>query len=144
MTTQPDPTGWGWSDRREIYSRLDAIDRHLSDLSNRNTALVTTSEYAADKRTENLVLNNLQEKLDEIESKIRDCVKEQRDSINQIRRELSDEDDKIEHQIHAEVENRRKQREDDQKARQSQVRFIVSMILIPIVLTVVQLLMSHR
>lgn len=144
MTTQPDPNGWGWSDRREIYSRLDAIDRHLSDLSNRMTTVVTTSEYAADKRTENVVLNNLQEKIDEVELNIREAIKEQRDAITQIRRELSAEDDKLEHAIHAEVENRRNQREEDQKAKQSQIRFVVSMILIPTVLAVVQLLMSHR
>lgn len=145
MTTQPDPTnGWGWSDRREIDNRLIIAEQHLNDLTNRLDRLLSVSEYNADKRTSEVITHTLQDKLAELEVKVREFVKEQRELVIAIRREIAQGDENLHQEILQEAASRRKQQEEEHKARQSQMRFLVSVILVPTVLAVVQLLMSHR
>jgi hypothetical protein len=120
MSMQPDQSAalgerWSWAVQRELDSFQRASDIRLTEFANRLDKVVSLVEYAADKRSSDLQLANIAA------------------HIVEIKKDLDDE-----------ITERKRQHEEYVKARQAQIRWYISMILIPIVLGVVQLLMSSK
>lgn len=120
MTIQPDQNTpqnerWSWAVQRELDGFQRTFDSKFAELATRIDRVVSNVEYVADKRSADIQLANV--------------LKE----IADLKKDLDDE-----------VDERKKTQAEAVEARQSQFRWFVSMILIPIVLVVVQLLMSSK
>jgi hypothetical protein len=120
MTMQPDPNAsfngmWSWAVQRELDGFQKTMDNKFSELTNRIDKVVSSIEYAADKRSSDIQLANLIEHISEIKT-----------------------------DLEKETLERKKEHDEYVKTRQVQFRWFVSMIIIPIVLGIVQLVMSKK
>lgn len=120
MTMQPDQNTpqnerWSWAVQRELDGFQRTFESKFVELATRIDKVVSNAEYVADKRSIDIQLANL----------LKD--------IADLKKDLDDE-----------IDERKQAMAEAQEARQSQFRWFVSMILVPIVLVVVQLLMSSK
>lgn len=120
MTMQPDQNAsqserWSWAVQRELDGFQRTIDSKFAELANRIDKVVSNVEYVADKRSSDIQLANILQ------------------HIADVKKDLEDE-----------IDERKTAHIEYIKARQSQFRWFVSMILVPTVLVVVQLLMSSK
>jgi hypothetical protein len=115
---QPDQTTserWSWAVQRELDGFQRTVDNKFAELANRVDKSVSTVEYVADKRAVDIQRDNILQ------------------HIADIKKDLEDE-----------IRERKHAHEEYVKSRQSQFRWFVSMIIIPVVLGVVQLVMSSK
>lgn len=130
MSTQPDPNGmnipWSWAVQREADGLSRNIEQRLQDMSNRIDKSVGSAEYAADKRSNDIVIKNMAEKLQSIE-------KEHERAYAHMEKAIGDE-----------AESRREEHSEYVKSRQSQTRWFISLVLIPIVLGLIPLLTAKH
>lgn len=120
MTMQPDQftsqgERWSWAVQRELDGFQRTMDNKFAEMANRIDKGISNVEYVADKRSADIQLANVLQQ------------------IAELKKDLDDE-----------INERKKSAAEAQAARQSQFRWFVSMILVPIVLVVVQLLMSSK
>lgn len=120
MTMQPDQNTfqserWSWAVQRELDGFQRIMDNKFAEVTSRIDKGVSNVEYVADKRSSDIQLANVLQQ------------------IAELKKDLDDE-----------IDERKKTMAEAQAARQSQFRWFVSMILVPIVLVVVQLLMSSK
>lgn len=111
----PDKGNWSWAVQRELDGFQRTTDNRILEMANRIDKAVSGIEYTADKRFFDSQISNLQSHIDD------------------LKRALEEE-----------TAERKKEHEEYVKTRQTQFRWFVSMIIIPIVLGVVQLLMSKK
>lgn len=114
MTTQPDPQ-WSWAVQSELDSLKRGTEQRLSELSSRIDKTVSGVEYTADKRFQDLQLATITDKLDDLETAI------QNETITRV-----------------------SEQKDDMRSRQTQFRWMISAVLVPIVLAVMDLMLNKK
>ena len=139
MTTQPENT-WSGAVQRELDGLHRNVETRFTEFSSRLDKLLTLTEYYADKRSSDIRFENLTEKVDDSENDIADLKRELRDSFESLRRDILAERQRYEGAIDHETETRQNEYKGFIKARQEQFRWLVSMVMIPLVIAVVDLL----
>lgn len=142
MTIQPDPQ-WSWAVQRELDG-LRGTPERLNDMATRINSSVTNVEYNADKRSFDLQVTNIKDKIDDVEH---DSVTLKADiirMIDEVKRENATEHAKLDKAIQDEVTARQNQQKEDTAARQQHFRWMISAVLIPIVLAVMDLMLNKK
>ena len=138
MTTQPDINGpatgtWAWAVQRELDSLQRTMEQRYTELATRMDKVVSATEYGADKRAAAQQQVATIEKLTDLEKDIQIHNKDVSDSIERLRILISDE-----------KKTRERERKEDQEKKQAQNRYIISAILLPIIITIIQLVGSMK
>lgn len=128
MTTQPE---WSGAVQRELDGLQRSVDQRFADFSNRLDKLLTLTEYYADKRGLDLRFTNINEKLEDSENDLRLLATEVRQSLADLRNAISNEG-KERDKAFTKVADERK----------SQFRWLVSMVMIPIAVAIVDLVVK--
>lgn len=128
MTTQPE---WSGAVQRELDGLQRSVDQRFTDFSNRLDKLLTLTEYYADKRGLDLRFTNINEKLEDSENDLRLLATEVRQSLADLRNAISNEG-KERDKAFTKVADERK----------SQFRWLVSMVMIPIAVAIVDLVVK--
>lgn len=140
MTSQE----WSGAVQRELDSLQRSVDARFVDFSSRLDKLLSQIEYSADKRSLDIRFENANEKIEDVELDIEALKADSRNLFNTFKADLLAERARYERAIAKETEDRKKSHEDYLKARQSQFRWLVSMVMIPITIAVVTLWTSHK
>lgn len=143
MTTQPENT-WSGAVQRELDGLQRNVDTRFTDFSNRLDKLLTLTEYSADKRASDIRFDNLNEKVDDSEQDIEDLKRDLRTSVESLRRDILLERERYEAAIEHETQARQDEYKSFIKARQEQFRWLVSMVMIPLALAIVDLLTTKK
>lgn len=130
MTTQPE---WSGAVQRE----LDGVNTRFAEFSTRLDKLLTLTEYQSDKRVVDIRFENLNEKVDDNEKDIEKLKEDVRQSFQQLRNEVFT-------ALQAESEDRKKAMKEFIEAKKSQFRWLVSMVMIPIGIALVELLIPKK
>jgi hypothetical protein len=131
MTT-PENQMWSGAVQRELDGLQRTVDSRFVDFSLRLDKLLTLTEYHADQRAIDIRLENITERVHESDHDI-DLVKtEVRTSFQALQKEILAERQRFEDAL-------RKQ----QEAQQSRFRWLVSMVLIPVVGFAVELMLKR-
>jgi len=140
MTSQE----WSGAVQRELDSLQRSVDSRFVDFSSRLDKLLSQIEYSADKRSLDIRFVNTNEKIDDLEVDVENIKRDFRHLFDTFKTDLLSERSRYERAIAKEREDRKKQHEDYLKARQSQFRWLVSMVMIPITIAVVTLWTSKK
>lgn len=149
MTMQPDQflsqsERWSWAVQRELDGFQRTLDSRLSELANRIDRAVGNNEYVADKRSSDIQLSNVLHQISDV-SKDLEALRTHCDTeLRGIRSFYDSEVLRLERIIAEESKERKEDHKEYVRSKQSQMRWFVSMVLIPTVLVIVQLLMSHK
>ena len=142
--TQPETQTWSGAVQRELDGLQRNVETRFTDFSSRLDKLLTLTEYYADKRSSDIRFENLNEKVDDSEHDIEDIKRELRESFESLRRDLQIERERYEQSIGRETIERRTQHTGYLKARQEQFRWLMSMVMIPIAIALVDLLVRRK
>lgn len=134
MTTE---TSWSGAVQREVDGLQRTVDARFLDVHNRLDKLLAITEYHADKRVTEIQLHNLDEKIEDNENDIVRIHSEVKEALNALRHELSA-------AITTEREERKKSIAEYIDAKKSQFRWLVSMVMIPLGIAIVDLLTKHK
>lgn len=118
MTTQPDPHTvgtWSWAVQSELDGLKRGTEQRLHDMSAKIDNAVSSVEYTADKRFTGLQFDTVNDKIDDLETAIQ-----------------------------SEITNRITDQKEDIKTRQAQFRWMISAVLVPIVLAVMDLMLNKK
>ena len=143
MTTPPENT-WSGAVQRELDGLHRNVESRFTDFSSRLDKLLTLTEYYADKRSSDIRFDNLNEKVDDSENEIADLKRELRDSFESLRRDILAERQRYEDALEHETETRQNEYKSFIKARQEQFRWLVSMVMIPLAIAIVDLLTTKK
>lgn len=140
--TQPDPNApsngtWSWAVQRELDGLQRSTDQRLSDLSGRIDKSVSSLEYIADKRGSDLERQGLREKIVDVEKDLEAFKVDTRRDHEGSRRDNVVEHARLEKLITDESSKRIKQREEDAKARRSNLRWVIGIVIIPVIMIIV-------
>lgn len=147
MTTQPNPDAsgaWSWAVQRELDSLKQETNTRLADMATRASSAVTNVEYIADKRFVELQLNNLKDSINDVEKDITTLKTDMTKVVDEQKRDNTIEHQRLDKAIQDEAVARVQQQKEDAKARQSQFRWIISAVLVPVVLAVMELLLNKK
>lgn len=147
MTTQPDPNAsgaWSWAVQRELDSLKNETNTRLADMVTRANNSVTNVEYIADKRATDLQLNNLKDSIHDVEKDVTVLKTDMIKVVDEQKRDNALEHQRLDKAIQDETAARVQQQKEDASARQSQFRWIISAILVPVVLAVMDLLLNKK
>lgn len=148
MTTQPDPNAssnaWSWTVQRELDDLKRGTNQRLENMATRVGSSVSNVEYVADKRTSDLQILTIKDKMDDIESDISTVKADMVKSHDELKRDNAAEHSSLRQAIQAETLAREKQTEKDVTARQSQFRWMISAVLVPIVLAIMDLMLNKK
>jgi hypothetical protein len=128
MTTQPE---WSGAVQRELDGLQRSVDQRFTDFSNRLDKLLTLTEYYADKRGLDLRFTNINEKLEDSENDLRQLATEVRQSLADLRTAISNEGKERDKSFTKLIDERK-----------SQFRWLVSMVMIPIAVAIVDLVVK--
>lgn len=142
MNTPAENTSWSTAVQRELDGLQRSVDSRFLDFSNRLDKSLTITEYNSDKRLVDLQLHTLEGKLDDNESDFEYLRTELRNLVAELRKELAAERARNEAALTKEIENRQEEHKTYVQQRQALFRWTVSMVMIPIVLTLVQLFLK--
>lgn len=143
MTHEQIPT-WSGAVQRELDGLQRSVETRFTDFSSRLDKFLTLTEYQADKRSSDIRFDNLNEKVDDTEQDIEDIKRELRDSFESLRREILAERQRYETAISNEATTRQTQHTGYIKARQEQFRWLMSMVMIPLAIAIVDLLATKK
>jgi len=144
MTTQPDGPAWSGAVQRELDALQRSVDTRFADFTNRLDKLLTLTEYQADKRSSEIRLDNINEKVHDTEKDLDVLKRELRDSLELLRREILAERARFETAIQRETDERKDQHTSYLQEKKEQFRWFVSLVMIPIAIAVVDLLVNKR
>jgi len=144
MPTQPNTPNWSEAVQRELDSLQRNVDTRFVDFSSRLDRLLTLTEYYADKRSSDIRFENINEKIEDTESDIEALRLDLRNSFESLRRDLMKERNRYEASLNKETTERKKEHSDYLKSRQSQFRWLISMVMIPITIAIVDLVVSKK
>lgn len=142
--TQPETQTWSGAVQRELDALQRNVETRFTDFSSRLDKLLTLTEYYADKRSSDIRFENLNEKVEDSEHDIDDLRREIRDSFESLRRDLTAERERYEQAIGRETNERQTQHTGYLKARQEQFRWLMSMVMIPIAIAIVDLMVTKK
>jgi hypothetical protein len=144
LMTQPETQTWSGAVQRELDGLQRNVETRFTDFSNRLDKLLTKLEYDADKRSSDIRFDNLNEKVEDSEHDIDDLKRELRESFESLRRDIITERTRFETAIAHETDTRQNEYKGFIKARQEQFRWLVSMIMIPLAIALVDLLATKK
>lgn len=144
MPTQPNAPNWSEAVQRELDSLQRNVDTRFVDFSSRLDRLLTLTEYYADKRSSDIRFENINEKIEDTENDITALRLDLRNSFESLRRDLMKERNRYETSLNKETTERKKEHSDYLKSRQSQFRWLISMVMIPITIAIVDLIVSKK
>jgi hypothetical protein len=136
MTTQPE-TNWSGSVQRELDGLQRSVDNRFTDVLTRLDKLVTLTEYQADKRVTDIQLQGINDKIDDNETDLATFHHELKEALNTLRHEVMA-------AIAAERDDRSKSIKEYIDAKKSQFRWLVSMVMIPLGIALVDLLIHKK
>lgn len=142
MTTQPETPQWSGAVQRELDGLQRNVESRFTDFSSRLDHLLTKLEYDADKRSTDIRFNNLNEKVQDSEDDIDALKTEVRESFESLRRDILTERARYEAAISNETRTRQNEHTGYIQARQEQFRWLVSLVMIPIGIAIVDLLVK--
>lgn len=142
--TQPNTPDWSGAVQRELDSLQRSVDTRFVDFSSRLDRLLTLTEYYADKRSSDIRFENINEKIENADDDIETLKLDLRNSFESFRQDIIAERIRYEKAIDKETSNRKKEHADYLKARQSQFRWLVSMVMIPLTIAVIDLIMAKK
>lgn len=142
--TQPETQTWSGAVQRELDGLQRNVETRFTDFSSRLDKLLTLTEYYADKRSYDIQFSNLNEKVEDSEHDIEDLKRELRDSFESLRHDIQAERERYEQAIGRETDERQTQHTGYLKARQEQFRWLMSMVMIPIAIAIVDLLVTKK
>jgi hypothetical protein len=147
--TQPDPNApssgsWSWAVQRELDGLQRSIDQRLSDMTNQITKLVSITEYLADKRGLDLELRGLREKIVDVEKDLETFKADVRRALDEFRRDNSLDHARLERAIAEEVSARHTERITESNSRRSTLRWVIGIVIIPVVMIVVTIWTSKH
>jgi small-conductance mechanosensitive channel len=137
-------TNWSGAVQRELDGLQRNVETRFTDFSNRLDKLLTLTEYSEYKHTNDVRFDNLNEKVEDSEQDIEEIKRELRDSLESLRRDILAERERYEQAIGRESTERKTQHTGYIKARQEQFRWLMSMVMIPIAIAVVDLLATKK
>jgi hypothetical protein len=140
MTTQPETQQWSGAVQRELDGLQRNVETRFTDFSSRLDKLLTLTEYYADKRSSDIRFENLNEKVHDSEDDIESLTREMRESLESLRRDILAERERYTTAISTETTTRQTEHKSYIKARQEQFRWLVSLVMIPIAIALVDLL----
>lgn len=140
MTSQE----WSGAVQRELDSLQRSVDARFVDFSSRLDKLLSQIEYSADKRSLDIRFENLNEKIEDVEADVENVKRDVRHLFDSLKTDLLNERVRYEDAIAKEKRDRQKAHENYLKARQSQFRWLVSMVMIPITIAVITLWTSKK
>lgn len=140
--TQPDPNApsngtWSWAVQRELDGLQRSIDQRLIELSGRVDKSVSSTEYTADKRGSDLERQGLREKIADVDKDLEAFKADIRRTLDGSRIDNLTEHARLEKLITDEVARRLAQREEDERARRSNLRWIIGIVIIPVIMIIV-------
>lgn len=141
--TQPETQTWSGAVQRELDGLQRNVETRFTDFSSRLDKLLTLTEYYADKRSSDIQFSNLNEKVEDSEQDIDDLKRELRDSFDSLKRDIQAERERYEQSIGRETTARQTQHTGYLKARQEQFRWLMSMVMIPIAIALVDLVVRR-
>lgn len=144
LMTQPEIPTWSGAVQRELDSLQRNVETRLTDFSARLDRLLTLTEYDADKRSLELRFSTVNDKIDDGETDLHELKTELRDSFQTLRRDIAVERERYESAINREKEARETQHKAYIQSRQDQFRWLLSMVMIPIAIALVQLIASKK
>lgn len=113
-------------------------------MADRVNSFVSEPVYNSDKRNIDLQMTNLRDKIDDVET---DAVVLKSDVIkliDEFKRDNAVAHGKIEKAIQDEVTARQQQQKEEATARQTHFRWMISAVLIPIVLAIMDLVLNKK
>lgn len=141
MTVQPEWSGAVQREldglQRNVDTRLSNVENRFSELSKSLDKLLTLNEYHADKRADDIRFTNLNEKVSDNDTAITTLHGEVTTALNNLRHEVMT-------ALNQEREDRKTAIKEYIDAKKSQFRWLVSMVMIPIGIAVVDLLLPHK
>jgi len=143
MTNEQTPT-WSGAVQRELDGLQRNVETRFTDFSSRLDKLLTLTEYYADKHSTDIRFDNINEKVEDSEQDITDLKRELRDAFESLRRDILAERERYEEAISNEATTRQTQHTGYLKARQEQFRWLMSMVMIPIAIAIVDLLVTKK
>lgn len=143
MTTPAAPD-WSGAVQRELDGMQRNVDSRLVEFSTRLDKLLTLTEYHADQRAITIQLANASEKTQDNEKDIESLKRELRDSYELLRREMAAERSHFETALNEEIKNRQNDLKEFIKTRQAQFRWLISMVMIPLAIAIVELLTAKK
>ena len=144
LMTQPETPTWSGAVQRELDGLQRNVETRLTDFSSRLDRLLTLTEYDADKRSLELRFSTVNDKLDDGETDLHELKTELRDSFQSLRRDIAVERERYDAAINREKEARETQHKAYIQSRQDQFRWLLSMVMIPIAIALVQLIASKK
>lgn len=145
MTTQPDPTNnWSRAVQIELDGLKQGVENRLNDLASRVSSFVSNAEYNADKRSTEIQVTNLKDKIHDVETDATTLKSDVIKLIDELKLDNAAAHIRLEQAIQAEVLARQQERKDEIAARQNQFRWLLSAVLIPIVLAVMDLMLNKK
>jgi len=143
MTQEQTPT-WSGAVQRELDGLQRNVETRFTDFSSRLDKLLTLTEYYADKHSTDIRFENLSEKVEDTEQDVTDLKRELRDSFESLRRDILAERQRYEAAISNESTTRQTQHTGYIKARQEQFRWLMSVVMIPLAIAIVDLLATKK
>jgi hypothetical protein len=129
MTTPENPN-WSGAVQRELDGLIRNLDSRFADFALRLDKLLTLTEYHADQRAIDIRFTNLTDRSHEADRDIELLKTEVKNSFQLLQKEILSERQRFEDALHKQ-----------QEAQQSRFRWLVSMVLIPVVGFAVELLL---
>ena len=137
MPTQPNEQNWSGAVQRELDGLQRSVDTRFADFSTRLDKLLTLTEYYADKRAVDIRFENLTEKVHDAETDLYALKTETREAYNSLRVEVLA-------AISREREERKTAIKEFIESKKSQFRWLVSMVMIPVAVAIVDLIVSKK
>jgi hypothetical protein len=137
MTTQPEGQAWSGAVQRELDGLQRSVDTRFTDFSNRLDKLLTLTEYHADRRVDDLKFTNLSDKIHDNETDLHTVHTELRESLTALRHEVLT-------ALASETAERNRSIKEYIDAKKSQFRWLVSMVMIPLGIALVELLIPKK
>jgi hypothetical protein len=136
MTTQSE-NNWSGAVQRELDGLQRSVDARFADIYTRLDKLLTLTEYRADKRVTEIQMQGINEKIDDNETDIARVHNELREALTALRHELTA-------ALASETDDRKKTFKEFLDAKKAQFRWLVSMVMIPLGIAIVDLVMKHK
>lgn len=135
---------WSGAVQRELDGLQRNVETRFMDFSNRLDKLLTLIEYYADRRSSDIRFENLNAKLEDSEHDISELRRDIREAFESLRRDITAERTRYERAIGNETNERKTQHTSYLKARQDQFRWLVSLVMIPLAIALVDLLVTKK
>jgi len=139
MTSQSSTPDWSGAVQRELDGLQRNVDTRFVDFSSRLDRLLVQTEHYTDMR-----FSTVNEKIDNADDDIESLKTDLRHSFESLRSDITVERNRYQFELAKEIEDRKKEHQDYLKSRQSQFRWLVSMVMIPITIAVIDLLFNSR